>query len=108
MNDQIKDLVPVIRQGMKNATVQLGAILTNHQSIEGHLYTEEEHIAKAVIEEGYRRNVPCEECRHFERINGRIIYGICPKTDLHFLAFGFDGLDPKTFSCSRCERRESA
>ena len=107
MRDQIKALAPIVKRGMENDTVQLGAILTNHQSIEGHLLTQEEHIAKAILDEGYRKTAPCTECRHLQKVCGRIVYGKCAATNLTFAAFGVDGLKAEEFSFSLNERRRA-
>ncbi|MBO5355723.1 MAG: hypothetical protein J6B09_06625 [Clostridia bacterium] len=41
--------------------------------------------------------VPCELCEHFEKINGKQIYGLCKHVGIEFKPFG---IDTRRFSCT--------
>ena len=49
----------------------------------------------------------CTECRHLERVNGRIIDARCPKTGISFPKYGVERapIDPKTFYCKFADRK---
>ena len=45
--------------------------------------------------------VHCRECRHYERVNGRIVEARCTMTNISFTKYRYDiaPIDPGTFYC---------
>ena len=51
--------------------------------------------------------VHCRECRHYERVNGRIVEARCTMTNISFTKFRYDiaPIDPRTFYCAYAQER---
>ena len=52
--------------------------------------------------------VHCRECRHLERVNGRIVEYRCCITGVSFNRYGTERapIDPKTFYCKFADKKE--
>lgn len=44
-----------------------------------------------------QEKVVCENCKYFEKVNGRIVYGTCRKTNLVIEQFG--KIDAREYAC---------
>ncbi len=51
----------------------------------------------------------CTECRHYERVNGRIVAARCLMTNISFSKYGTERapIDPKTFYCKFADQKEA-
>lgn len=63
-------------------------------------------LLKELLERGER--CVCVECRHYERVNGRIVSARCRMTNISFTKFRHDiaPIDPSTFYCRFADRKE--
>lgn len=54
-----------------------------------------------------REQVHCKECRHYERVNGRIVAARCLMTNISFTKYRYDiaPIDPTTFFCKFAEEK---
>lgn len=51
--------------------------------------------------------VCCVACKHYEKINGRIVEARCPMTNISFTKYRVDAapVDARTFFCAFAERK---
>ena len=53
--------------------------------------------------------VHCRECRHYEKVNGRIVAARCLMTNISLSKYGTERapIDPKTFYCKFADQKEA-
>ena len=63
-------------------------------------------LLKEYLEYG---EVTCATCRHYERVNGRIVDARCTMTNISFTKYRYDiaPIDPETFYCAYAQEREN-
>ncbi len=65
-------------------------------------------ISSGLLKESLERSeVTCATCRHYERVNGRIVEARCTMTNISFTKYRYDiaPIEPSTFFCAYATRK---